>query len=99
MMMKNLIASLLLIFSLVTVPVYANGRHHSSSPPPPPTPTPTAPVAPVGDNDRNIIPILILIGIGVCMWKKCLQEKPVKDDNPNKITPDLPVNQLMIQPR
>ena len=97
MTMKNLIASLLLIFSLVTVPVYASGRYRST--PPPPTPTPTAPVETSGDNDRNYIPILILIGVGICIWKKCLQEKPVKDENPNKITPDLPVNQLMIQPR
>jgi len=89
--MKNLIASLLLIFSILTVPVYASGRHRS---PPPPPPTPTAPVAPVGDSDRNYIPILILIGIGVCIWKKCLQEKPVKAEA--GITPEIPQNEYII---
>jgi hypothetical protein len=92
MTIKNLIASLLLIFSLVTVPVYASGPYRSS--PPPPTPTPTAPVAPEGDNDRNYIPILILIGIGVCIWKKCLQEKPVKAEA--GITPEIPQNEYII---
>lgn len=71
-----------LILLLLCSSALAGGRHE----PPPPEPPPPSVTSSGSNHNALILGAIILTG--VCIYHKCWKEKPVRDDNPSRITPD-----------
>lgn len=83
-----------LMCGLWAAPVSAGGNHHHS---PPPEPTPVN--VPDDGSNHNALIIGVAIMAFVCAYHRCWKAKPVQDNEPTRITPELPNDRLIIRPK
>mgnify|MGYP001582296449 CR=1 FL=1 len=81
MRLKNIISTAIipLLVTTLAFPVYASGDHK------PPEPAPVN--VPDDGSNHNALAIGLFIAAAVCIWKRCYEKIPEKDENPNRITP------------